>query len=141
MIDRLHTELGATIGVVAGPGEQATVDEIFQHLRTPAVRMPANLSVPQLAALFSTASIFLCHDSGPMHLAAAVGTRVVALYGSQTLSHWRPLGKCHTTLQPPLPCVNCVSPGQCNPADPYFNHCVRNITVDRVVAAVHAALM
>lgn len=140
-IDRLHTELGVKIGVVAGPGEQATVDEIFQHLRTPAVRMPANLSVPQLAALFSTASIFLCHDSGPMHLAASVGTRVVALYGSQTLSHWRPLGEGHTTLQPPLPCVNCVSPGQCNPADPYFNHCVRNITVDRVVAAVHAALM
>lgn len=140
VIDRLHDELGATVGVVAGPGEQATVDEIFQHLRAPAVRMPSNLSVPQLAALFSTATIFLCHDSGPMHLASAVGTRVVALYGSQTLSHWRPLGEGHTTLQPPLPCVNCVSPGQCNPADPYFNHCVRNITVDRVVEAVRAAL-
>ena len=140
VIERLHHDLGAHIGVVAGPGEQATVNEIFQHLRVPAVRMPSNLSVPQLAALFSTAKIFLCHDSGPMHLAAAVGTRVGALYGSQTLSHWRPLGEGHTTLQPPLPCVNCVSPGRCNPADPYFNHCVRNITPDRVVAAVRKAL-
>lgn len=141
VIDRLHTELGVATGVVAGPGEQATVDEIFQHLRAPAVRIPSNLAIPQLAALFSTAHIFLCHDSGPMHLAAAVGTRVVALYGSQTLSHWRPLGEGHTTLQPPLPCVNCVSPGQCNPADPYFNHCVRNITVERVLVAVRDAIL
>jgi ADP-heptose:LPS heptosyltransferase len=75
-----------------------------------------------------------------MHLAAAVGTRVVALYGSQNLANWRPLGAHHTVLQPPLPCVNCVSPGICQPDDSYFNHCVRNITVPDVLTAVRAQL-
>ncbi len=140
VINRLQAELHAAVGIVAGPGEQPTVDEIVRHLSTPAMRVSPNLPPPKLAALFASADVLLCHDSGPMHLAAAVGTRVVALFGSQTLSHWRPLGERHITLQPPLPCVSCVSPGKCNPADPYFNHCVRNITAERVFEAVKQSL-
>jgi ADP-heptose:LPS heptosyltransferase len=138
IIDRLQAE-GHAVAVVAGPGEQATVDAIFRHLRTPATRIDRPLSVPHLAALFASFDTLLCHDSGPMHLAAAVGTRVVALFGSQPLNIWRPVGDRHVTLQPPLPCVNCVSPGRCAPEDSYHNHCVRNITPDRVLAALGLA--
>jgi ADP-heptose:LPS heptosyltransferase len=140
VIGALHRELGVTTAVIAGPGEQGTVDGIFRHLETPAVRIGERLGVTQLAALFAAAPVLVCHDSGPMHVAAAVGTRVVALFGSQPMNIWRPVGSGHATLQPPLPCVNCVSPGQCTPEDSYHNHCVRNITPDRVLATVKAAL-
>jgi heptosyltransferase-3 len=136
VIDTLHAERGLTTALIAGPGEQGTVDEIFRHLRSPAIRLEQRLSVTSLAALFAAAPALVCHDSGPMHIAAAVGTRVIALFGSQPMHLWRPVGEGHITLQPPLPCVNCVSPGQCVPADSYHNHCVRHITVDRVLAAV-----
>jgi ADP-heptose:LPS heptosyltransferase len=116
------------------------VNAIRQHMRTPVVCLRHSLEVPQLAALFASVDLLLCHDSGPTHLAAAVGTPVVALYGSQNLANWRPLGAHHTMLQPPLPCVHCVSPGICRPDDSYFNHCVRNITVPDVLAAVRARL-
>lgn len=140
VIDTLHAELGATSALIAGPGEQGTVDEIFRHLKSPAIRLGEKSSVTELAALFAAAPVVVCHDSGPMHVAAAVGTRVVALFGSQPMNIWQPVGAGHVTLQPPLPCVACVSPGVCTPEDSYHNHCVRNITVDRVLAAVRAAL-
>lgn len=140
---RVITELqaaGIQAAVVAGPGEQAIVAEIFQHLSTPAVRIEATLGVTQLAALFAAAPVLLCHDSGPMHMAAAVGTKVVALFGSQPRQIWAPVGDGHVTLQPPLPCVSCIAPGTCVPEDSYRNYCVRNITPDRVLGAVRAAL-
>jgi len=138
--DRLQTEDAASVMLVAGPAEQAIVNTIRQHMRTPVVCLQQTLAVPQLAALFASVDLLLCHDSGPMHLAAAVGTRVVAIYGSQNPANWRPLGAHHIVLQPPLPCVNCVSPGICQPDDSYFNHCVRNITVPDVLAALRAQL-
>jgi ADP-heptose:LPS heptosyltransferase len=141
VIDTIQREHGITTAILAGPGEQQTVDAIFQHLRSPAIRIAKKLSVTELAALFAAAPALLCHDSGPMHIAAAVGTRVIALFGSQPMNIWMPVGERHITLQPPLPCVNCVSPGQCTPDDSYHNHCVRNITPDRVLAAVRSSLV
>lgn len=138
VIDALQQD-GHAVAILAGPGEQATVDAIFAALRTPAVRLGQNLTVPQLAAVFASFDTLLCHDSGPMHLAAAVGTRVVALFGSQPMHVWRPVGDDHVTLQPPLPCTTCVSPGQCTPHDSYHNHCVRNLTPERVLAALRGA--
>lgn len=140
VVDRLQSEGRASAAFIAGPGEQATVDEIFRHLKTPAVRITEKLTVPQLAALFASFDTLLCHDSGPMHLAAAVGTRVVAVFGSQPMHVWKPVGEKHVTLQPPLPCMDCVSPGVCVPHDSYHNHCVRNLTPERVYAALTGAL-
>jgi ADP-heptose:LPS heptosyltransferase/glycosyltransferase involved in cell wall biosynthesis len=138
--DRVQSEGLASVLLVAGPAEQDLVAMICEHMKTSAARLRHPLQVPQLAALFASADLLLCHDSGPMHLAAAVGTPVVALYGSQNLANWRPLGSRHTVLQPPLPCANCVSPGVCRPDDSYHNFCVRNIRVADVLAALRAQL-
>jgi len=138
--DAIQNENRARVILVAGPAEQAVVDAIVSHMKTPAVVMKKPLSLTELAALFSLVDRVLCHDSGPMHLAASVGTPVVALYGSQNIANWRPVGPDHITLQPPLPCENCVSPGVCQKDDPYFNHCVRNITPERVLNALRAVL-
>jgi ADP-heptose:LPS heptosyltransferase len=75
-----------------------------------------------------------------MHLAASVGTPVTALYGSQKISTWRPVGEGHQFLQAPLPCRDCSSPSFCKPDDSYHNHCVRRITPDAVLAALRASL-
>jgi ADP-heptose:LPS heptosyltransferase len=75
-----------------------------------------------------------------MHVAAAVGTPVVALYGSQNAVLFSPVGAGHTLLTPPLPCTTCVAPDKCIPADSYRNYCVRRHTVEQVYAAVAAAL-
>lgn len=140
VIAGLQARGDCAVTLVAGPGERATVDAIAAQLARSPRRIDGALPLPRLAALFAEADVLLCHDSGPMHVAAAVGTRVVALYGSQVLAHWRPLGEGHATLQPPMPCVACVAPGRCDPHDAYHNHCVRNLTPEQVLTAVEDVL-
>jgi len=52
-----------------------------------------NPSLPQLAGLLARASVFIGNDSGPAHLAAAIGTPTVALFGPSNPTHFRPLGQ------------------------------------------------
>jgi ADP-heptose:LPS heptosyltransferase len=77
-----------------------------------------------------------------MHVAAAVGTPVVALFGSQNAAIWRPLGADHTVLQTPLPCacLGAAAPTPCVRTDSYRSYCVRQLEVPAVVAAVARTL-
>ena len=138
--DHAQDALGAQAVLIGGPGEQEVIAEILRHARTHILTLSEPLSLPRLAALAQLSRVLLCHDSGPMHVAAAVGTPVVALYGSQNAALFRPVGENHTLLQPPLPCVACVTPGQCVPGDSYRNHCVQNIPIASVLPAVERAL-
>jgi ADP-heptose:LPS heptosyltransferase len=138
--DRVQDDLGAQVVLIGGPGDQALVAEIRRHARTHLVALDPP-SLPRLAALASLSTALLCHDSGPMHVAAAVGTPVVALYGSQNRQLFRPHGDGHVLLAPSLPCGSaCVAPGRCIPEDSYHNACVRRLPLEEVLAAVRTQL-
>ena len=141
LCDRLQQEGIASITLIGGPAEQDVVAAIRAAMQTTPAVIEEKVSVGQLAALFQRFDLFLCHDSGPMHLATAVGLPVVALFGSQNIDEWRPLGTGNIALQPPLPCVHCVAPGVCKRDDAYHNYCVRNITIDRVYTAIRERLI
>ena len=132
LADRLQDELAIQVFVIGGPGEQGMVAAIKQQAHSHLVTINAPLSIPQFAAFAAQFSVMLCHDSGPMHVAAAVGTHIIGLLGSQNPVLFAPPGPGHVLLQPPLPCVTCVAPSLCAPGDSYHNYCVRNISVDRV---------
>jgi heptosyltransferase III len=140
--DRLQDELDAQVFLAAGPGEQALVDEIRQRAHTHVVGLMPLTDVGTLAALAAQVEVVLCHDSGPMHVAAAVGTPVVALFGSQNATIWRPLGEHHTVLQTPLPCtcLGADAPGPCVRDDSYRSYCVRKLTEEQVFTALAARL-
>jgi lipopolysaccharide heptosyltransferase II len=139
--DRVQRELGAVVMLVGGPKESALLREIARFAETPLAVLPQPIPLARLAAVFAQARAVLCHDSGPMHIAAAVGTKVVALFGSQSRALWGPLGDGHQVLQAQLPCGSaCVAPGQCNPANAYRSYCVRRIGEDEVFQALAGVL-
>jgi heptosyltransferase III len=140
--DRLQDKLGAQVFVTAGAAEQPLVADICKHTRSHLVALDPSRSVGALAALLAQFDAVLCHDSGPMHIAAAVGTPVIALFGSQNATIWRPLGERHTVLQTSLPCA-CIGPAAptpCVPTDSYRSYCVRKLAIDDVFAAVTRTL-
>lgn len=141
VLDRVREELGVAAAVVAGPAELPLARDIACRCRHRPAVIDCTLSIPRLAAVFRRVPVLLCHDSGPMHLAAAVGARVIALYGSQNATIWRPSGEGHTVLQTPLPC-HCLpdAPVPCVRHDAYRSYCVRKLGVDEVWTAVAAAL-
>jgi ADP-heptose:LPS heptosyltransferase len=138
--DRVQDELGVQVVLAGGPADAAFVSEIRALAKSHVLSVDRAPSIPGFAALARACTLLLCHDSGPMHVAAAVGTRVVALYGSQNPVLFRPPGDGHTLLVPPMPCTSCVAPGRCVPDDSYRNLCVRLHSADAVFGAVRSAL-
>jgi heptosyltransferase-3 len=140
VIDYAQDELGAQVVLVGGPADAAIIADIRSRVRTHLLDLGGTLPIGRFAALARISHTLLCHDSGPMHVAAAVGTPVVAIYGSQNAELFRPMGNRHILLQPPLPCVNCVAPDRCVREDSYHNLCVQNVTVERVQDALRRSL-
>ncbi|MEO6907367.1 MAG: glycosyltransferase family 9 protein [Abditibacteriaceae bacterium] len=134
--DALQNQSQATVLLLAGSGEEAKVRavQVAMHTRVRILKAPS--TVPKLAALLQAADLFICNDSGPMHVAAAVGTPVVALFGAQPTTLWHPAGENNTVLQPSLPCADrCLFPGICQPPNTYKMRCIQRITVEEVIDA------
>ncbi|HZZ19456.1 MAG TPA: glycosyltransferase family 9 protein [Opitutaceae bacterium] len=138
--DRVQDELGVQVVLAGGPAEFKLIQNIKDLMRTHVIAPGAIKTQPLFAALAKASTAFLCHDSGPMHVAAAVGTPVIALYGSQNPKLFRPTGSGHRLIIPPMPCADCVSPSICVPSDSYRNLCVRRNSIDDVYAAVRDVL-
>lgn len=94
--------------------------------------------LPQLAALLKRCQLFLGNDSGPGHLAAALGVPCVALMSSvHEAGLWEPWGRATTALRHTVPC----SPCRCETHCPIHTEaCVRNITVAEALRACQEAL-
>ena len=95
------------------------------------------LTIPELAELIRGARLYIGNDSGPMHLAAAVGTPTIAVWGSSDSRRWRPWSVDHRVVQNPFECNPC--PGyRCLVADSPL--CIESVTVDQVNDAVEEML-
>jgi heptosyltransferase II len=91
----------------------------------------ASLDLRQLMALLARCELLVCNDSGPMHLAAGLGTRVVGIFHLHAAREFAPLGESHDVLRP----VDGVDGPVPPPADRLLS-----ISVARVLAAVEKAL-
>ena len=80
---------GLAVAAVGTPGESDVLNELQSLSRVPISRL-TNLSLPELAALNSKAKLFVGNDSGVAHIAAAVQTPSVVVFGSSNRNHWRP---------------------------------------------------
>lgn len=89
------------------------------------------------AALLGKAAVMVCHDSGPMHLAATVGTPCVAIFSARNLpGKWFPRGDQHTVLYHHVPCMGC----ELETCVANQKACILSITVDEVFSAVQQQL-
>ncbi|WP_277967302.1 putative lipopolysaccharide heptosyltransferase III [Pantoea trifolii] len=94
LIDALVAE-GRTVVLTAAPDqkEMAMIANIQSLCHSHnVVSLAGELSLPQLAALIDAAQLFIGVDSAPMHMAAALETPCLALFGPTKLQHWRPWG-------------------------------------------------
>jgi heptosyltransferase-1 len=116
-----------------GPGEEALIQRVVRATAyTPAIAPATTLL--QLAALMARCRGFVGGDTGPLHLAAAVGTPTVALFGPSDPQRNGPYGPGHVILHRQLPCSNCYQ-RTCNHWE-----CLPGIEVDTAVNAVGSLL-
>jgi ADP-heptose:LPS heptosyltransferase len=119
------------IVVTSGPGEEALARQLQQSIGD--ATLLTGLTIPELAELIRGARLYIGNDSGPMHLATAVGTPTVAIWGSSSSARWHPWGVEHRVVQNPFSCNPC--PGyRCLVASSPL--CIESVTVEQVREAV-----
>jgi heptosyltransferase-3 len=91
--------------------EQELLAEIHHECRVAPVDLTGRLSLKELGALISKARLFFGMDSAPMHLAAAVNTPAVALFGPSGVFNWGPWGEGHLVIQQDWDCLPCGQDG------------------------------
>ena len=89
------------------PHEQELIQEILQDCRQTPINLAGQFTLKELGALIARARVFFGADSAPMHLACAVGTPAVALFGPSGTFNWGPWGEGHLVIQKDWDCVPC----------------------------------
>jgi heptosyltransferase-2 len=130
---KIVNELQANVIAFLGQGDEAILAKIKQICGND-VFIVSNISIRQLMAMLSRCSLFLGNNSGPLHIAAALGLPTVSTIGPPVVPLWLPYGKNHIVLRKDLDC----SP--CNRDVCKDHRCMQLITVDEVFEAVQAQI-
>jgi heptosyltransferase-2 len=130
---RLADRFDGGVVLLGGPGDESALAELAARLGERATRVPP-LGLTSLAAVMSRCDLLLANNSGPVHLAGAVGLPAVSTLGPTDAVRFHPLGPHQVTLRVPgLRCSPCTR-GRCRAHD-----CMTGIDVDEMVdAAVRA---
>jgi lipopolysaccharide heptosyltransferase I len=107
LADRLVKEQGWRVILAAGPAERTQAEAVGRLMQQPHSDLSGRTTLPQLAALLRRAALLVTNDSGPMHLAAAVGTPVVAVFGPTDPRKIGPYGRGHQALRADVDCSPC----------------------------------
>ena len=132
----LAEKRNARILLFAGPNERKLQTQVAEMMDVPPILVQTD-DLRHLAALISACDVYIGNDTGPMHIAAAVGTPVVALFGSTNHIRSGPYGDTHTVVQSGInlgcnPCHPGRNPGGCG-----VGHCevITGIRVGQVLTA------
>ncbi|NTV14353.1 MAG: lipopolysaccharide heptosyltransferase I [Desulfobulbaceae bacterium] len=122
---------GWAVVFTGSPADREEIARIIAAMPTPVANLAGETNLLELAALYQLAQVVVSTDTGPMHIAAATGTPVVAIFGSTAPWRTGPWGEQHRVVRVELPCSPCLK-RSC----PTARECMREISVAMVAAAV-----
>lgn len=135
LADRLVTERRAVVIFTGSPDDRAITERMRGMMRENAVNWAGETTLRELAALASLADLFITTDTGPMHLAAAAGARVVALFGPTAPWRTGPYGPNHEVIRKGIACSPCFR-RTCDVGV----RCMEEITVEEVMERIDGSL-
>jgi heptosyltransferase-3 len=130
---------GLKVVVITAANEVQLADELKRKTEAPVVAF-TDLTLPELTALLARARLFVGNDSGIAHMAAAVQTPSVVIFGSSNTAHWRPW------VSPATVAEVVLEEMECQPCHGYFcekfaaPECIKRVPVERVIAATERVL-
>jgi ADP-heptose:LPS heptosyltransferase len=136
---RLSAELPTLTLVLFGASIEFDESErVARSWGGPTINVCGKLTPRESAAFLRKAIAFVGHDSGPMHLAASVGTPCVAIFSAQEMPGiWFPFGTGHQVFYRQTACAGC----RLEVCTEYRKKCIRSITVDEIFTATHNLIL
>jgi ADP-heptose:LPS heptosyltransferase len=130
--DEIIRHWGTRVVLTGGPSELSLVQHIAALMREKPTVLCGQIDLPRMAALLERSFLYVGNDTGPMHLAAAVGTPIVSIFGARDFpERWYPAGAGHSVLRRDVPCSPCFK----EVCDRDLI-CLKRIEVDDVLSAV-----
>jgi heptosyltransferase-1 len=105
--DWLRREHGLQVAITGSAADQKLSAAIGQQMQEPVIDLAGRTSLPELATVLRRARLAVTTDTGAMHLAAALGTPVAALFGPTAPWRTGPFGKGHQVVRLALDCSPC----------------------------------
>lgn len=134
--DELARRHDARIILTGGPGEEATARAVCERMTAEPLVVAGETSLGGLAALIDALDLFISNDTGPAHLAEAVGTSSVSIFGPADAVRWAPLDTMrHPIVRRPVACSPCGY-WEC----PIDHRCLRWLAPNQVIAAANTLL-
>jgi heptosyltransferase-2 len=128
--DRLAGQFNAKVLIVGARGEEQLAQAIAGRMKAKTVVLSGKTSVRELMAAVKRCAVFITNDTGPMHIAAAFGVPVVAVFGPTDWRTTAPFGAGHALVRQPVDCAPCLL-REC----PIDHRCMTRVTVDEVCQA------
>ena len=120
--------------IVGGKGDRAIAEEVGSSSKGKASSLAGKTSLQELAGILKNARLVICNDSGPMHIAAALGIPVFAVFGPTDPVRTGPYGKGHSIIRSDVVCAPCFKK-RC--AD---MKCMKDLSVAKVLDAIKGRL-
>ena len=130
--DRIAEELGCRIVVSGGREEGPLAESVLRGMRHPASNSAGKLSILGFAALCERARLVVSNDTAAVHVASAMGTPVVGLYGPNTPFLYGPIGGNDLVFYAELPCSPCLCNLTSKMSDCRRARCMEGISVEEV---------
>ncbi len=136
--DAAIAEFGALVLIVGGQGDAAAGQQMAKAMKNEPIDLVGQTTIGELAAICQRSDLFLGNDTGPMHLAAAVGATIIAIFGPTDERVYGPYAADATTITGRSSCRPCFKNGSaptCNTTE-----CISNVTVEQVWRALRDRL-
>lgn len=128
---------GAQVVLTGGPGEEEIAEMVALLTEAPVTNLAGQTSIGSLAALIASFDLFVTNDTGPSHIATALGTPSVRLFGPADVRRWAPLDVSrHKVLRYPVACNPCAYR-----VCPIDHPCLLGIQTGDVLAAAESLVM
>ncbi len=131
LAEKIAKELGTRILIFGSPGDKEVGLRVCSHSAVPLVDLTGRTTLSQAMAWIDRCRLFITNDSGLMHVAAALHTPLIALFGSTNPQRTGPRGEWCRVISKPLSCAPCMKP-EC----PERRQCMEQISVDEVYEEV-----
>ena len=132
LADRLIEVCDCEVLLAGGPDDLDMINAIQTQAKSSLVTIAGRATLLEFAAVLKRTAVFIGNDNGAMHMAAAVGTPVVGLFGPSNPMEWGPCGKNVKTFYKALDCRACFHP-TCQRAE---QNCMKQISAEEVFRAV-----
>lgn len=137
LAEKLQKEIDCRIIFTGSMQDRPVIEEIIRQTgikENKIINLAGRTGLKELAYLYSGCSVLICTDTGPMHIAAAMGCRVVALFGPTSPLRTGPYGNGHIIIRSGIDCSPCFKK-ECRDIK-----CMGDITVDAVFDAARSII-